>query len=130
MITVTSISPTVPGLVQSLSASSVNVTNITIQWDRVDCQERNGGTDSYRVVYYPTSDPSDRTARTIAGTGDSDRMFTVTGLPPRTSYTFEVQASNTGLDVRGAAATFTVNTTDPQSESLTFFIYSNIKKHV
>ena len=106
------------------------MTNITIQWDRVNCLERNGPTDGYRVVYYPTSDPSDRSARTIAGTGDSDRMFLVTGLPPRTNYTFEVQASNTDLDVRGAAATFTVSTTAPQSKSLTFFIYSNIKKHV
>ena len=105
-----------PGTPQSLRAASTNVTNITIQWDRVDCQERNGGTDSYRVVYYPTSDPNDRTARTVAGTGDSDRMFAVTGLPPRSNYTFEVQASNVGLDVRGTAATFTVSTTPPQSE--------------
>ena len=85
--------------------------------------ERNGPIESYRVVYYPISDPSDRSARTIAGTGDRDRMFPVTGLPPRTSYTFEVQASNTNLDVRGAAATFTVSTTAPQSESLTLFMY-------
>ena len=92
------------------------MTNITIQWDRVDCLERNGETESYRVVYYPTSDSSDRSARTVAGTGDSDRMFTVTGLPPRTNYTFEIQASNFILDVRGAAATVTVSTSAPQSE--------------
>ena len=110
------VSPTAPGLVQSLSASSVNVTNITIQWDRVDCQERNGLTDSYRIVDYPTSNPSDRSARTVAGIGDSDRIFTVTGLPPRTSYTFEVQASNPNLDVRGPPATFTISTSAPQSE--------------
>ena len=110
------ISPTAPGLVQSLSTSSVNVTNITIQWDRVDCHERNGGTDSYRVVYYPTLDVGDAYARTSAGTGDSERVFTVTGLPPRTSYTFEVQASNPDLDVRGAPATFTISTSAPQSE--------------
>ena len=100
------------------------MTNITIQWDRVDCQERNGFTDSYRVVYYPTSDPSDRKARVLTGTGDSDRMFTATGLHPRTSYTFEVQASNTNLDVRGAPATFTVSTSTPQSESLTISVYN------
>ena len=81
----------------------------------MDCQERNGETDTYRIVDYPTLDPGDRSARSIAGIGDSDRMFTVTGLPPRTSYTFEVQASNPGLDVRGAPATLTVNTTAPQS---------------
>ena len=112
------VSSTAPGLVQSLSASSVNVTNITIQWDRVNCLDRNGETDSYRIVYYPTLDPSDRSARTVAGTIDSDRMFTVTGLPPRTSYTFEAQASNPSLDVRGAPATLTVSTTAPQSELL------------
>ena len=112
------VSSTAPGLVQSLSASSVNVTNITIQWDRINCQERNGETDSYRVVYYSTSDPStrSRSARTVAGIGDSDRIFTVTGLPPRTSYTFEVQASNTILDVRGSPATFTISTSAPLSE--------------
>ena len=112
---------TAPGLVQSLSASSVNVTNITIQWDRVDCLERNGETDSYRVVDYPTLYPNERSGRTIAGTEDSDRKFSVTGLTPRTSYTFEVQASNPGFDLRGAPATLTVNTTAPQSELLIFY---------
>ena len=84
----------------------------------MDCLERNGETDSYRFLYYLTSDPSDGSARTVVGTGDSDRMFTVTGLPPRTSYTFEVQASNAGFDVRGAPATLIVSTTAPQSELL------------
>ena len=83
----------------------------------MDCQERNGLTDSYRVVYYPTSDPGSRSARTVAGTGDNNRMFTVTGLPPRTSYTFEVQASNVELDVRGTPTTLTVSTTAPQGRS-------------
>ena len=96
----------------------------------MECQERKGETDGYRVVYYPTSDPSDRSARTITGTGESDRMFTVTGLPPRTNYTFEVQASNPGLDVRGAPAALTVSTTAPQGESLAFFVCNNCDKHV
>ena len=99
--------------------SSISVTNITIQWDRVDCRERNGRTDSYRVLYYLTSNFNARIARTVSGTGDSDRMFSVTGLPPRTNYTFEVQASNTLIDERGTAATITVSTTAPQSELLT-----------
>ena len=102
---------------QSLNVSSVNVTGITSQWDRVDCQERNGPTDSYRVVFYPTSSPSDTTARTLVGIEDNDRMFSVTGLPPRTSYTFEVQASNTNIDMRGAPAIYTADTTAPQSKS-------------
>ena len=111
---VVSTSRVAPGLVQSITARSVNVTGITIRWDRVDCQERNGRTDGYRVVHYPTSNPSDRVARIVAGTGDNYRMFSVTGLPPRTSYTFEVQASNPIIDMRGPPAFYTANTTAPQ----------------
>ena len=99
--------------------SSVSVTNITIQWDRVNCTKRNGDTDAYRVLYYPTDNSNARTARTVSGTRDSDRTLSVTGLPPRANYTFEVQASNTLLDQRGTAATTTVSTTAPQSELLT-----------
>jgi hypothetical protein len=99
---------------QSL-ASSVNVTSITIRWD---CQERNGHTDGYRIVFYPTSssDSSDRIARTLIGTGDNDRMFSITGLPPRTNYTFEIQASNPNIDMRGPPAFYTASTTTPQGK--------------
>ena len=44
-------------------------------------------------------------------------MFTVTGLPPRSSYIFQVQASNLLLDVRGAAGSLNVSTTAPQGTS-------------
>ena len=53
---------------------------------------------------------------TISGVTDANRMFTVTGLPPRTSYMFQVQAFNS-LDVRGEEANLTVNTSTPQGES-------------
>ena len=105
-----------PGLVQSLTTSSVNVTNITIRWDRVDCQERNGHTDGYRVVYYPTLSSNSRISRTLIGTGDNDRMFSITGLPPRTNYTFAVQASNPNIDVRGPPAFYTASNTAPQGK--------------
>ena len=108
---------TAPGYVQSLRATSVNITNITIQWDRVDCQQRNGGTDGYRVIYYPTSNPFDTNAMTLSGVSDANRIFTVTGLPPRTNYIFQVQAFNVVLDVRGEVANLTVNTSTPQGES-------------
>ena len=97
----------------------MNVTSITIQWDRVDCQERNGRTDSYRIVYYPTLSPNDRIARTLVGTEDNDRMFSITGLPPRMNYTFEVQASNYLIDVRGPPAFYTTSTTASQGKYLT-----------
>ena len=99
---------------QSLSVTSVNVTGITIRWDRVNCLERNGHIDAYRVVYYPSSDPSDQVVRTVVGTEYNDRVFSVNGLPPRTSYTFEVQASNPNIDMRGPPAFYIANTTAPQ----------------
>ena len=99
---------------QSLTTSSVNITSITIRWDRVDCQERNGYTDGYRIVYYPTLSPNDDIARTLVGIEESDRMFSITGLPPRTNYTFEVKASNPNADVRGPPAFYIASTTAPQ----------------
>ena len=78
--------------------------------------DRNGPTDSYFVKFYPTLTPSAFDATTITGTGDSDRMFSLTGLPPRTSYTFEVDANNPRIRAPGAIATITVSTTVPQGE--------------
>ena len=51
--------------------------------------------------------------QTIAG---SDRMFITTALSPRTSYTFEVQASSSDLGIHGEAVTITVNTSAPEGE--------------
>ena len=120
IVTFTHILPTAPGVVQSLYFSSVSITNITIQWDRVACQERNIAVTVYRVTYYPTADPTKSNTQAIAGTSDNNRMFTVIGLPPRTSYTFEVEAVNFAVFVFGATATLTVSTSAPQSELLTF----------
>ena len=107
-----------PGFVQSLNFSSINVTNITIEWDRVDCQERNGQIYSYRVIDYPTLQPDVVSTRMVIGT--SNRMFTFTGLAPRTTYTFKVQAWNSGLHVpiNYPASTITITTTAPKSELL------------
>ena len=83
----------------------------------MNCRERNGGTDSYRVVYYPTSTLNPRSIRIVTGTGDSDRMFTVTGLSPWTNYTFEVQAVNSPLGVHGLATVLSVSTAVPEGKS-------------
>ena len=111
-----SLPQSVPGLVQSLSVISMNVSSITIQWDRVDCRERNGRIDGYRIVYYPIlcSSPNNQVAWTLNGTRDTDRVFSINGVPPRTSYTFEVQALNNYINMRGPSALYTANTTAPQ----------------
>ena len=103
-----------PGAVQSLRIRSVNITNITIEWDRVNCVEHNGRIRNYDVFFYPTSNPSDRDVETVLE--DSDRAFSITALPPQTSYTFEVEANNPLVRDPGAIATITVSTTEPQGE--------------
>ena len=108
-------------MVQSLRVGSVDVTNITIEWDRVDCLERNGRIRSYDVFFYPTSNPSDRDVQTVLE--NSDRTFSITARPPRTSYTFKVEANNPLAEDRGAVATITVNTTGPRGELIITKLY-------
>ena len=69
----------------------------------------------YRVTYYPLSDPN-------AGGGGlvelNSRVFTATGLTPRTSYFFQVQAFNLFTIVQGSVADLTVTTSNPSSKLL------------
>lgn len=120
--------PTVPGLVQSLNFSSARVSEITIHWDQVDCQHRNGRlrANFYLVVTYPSlysySSSSESSARIVR-----NRMFTLTGLAPLTSYTFEIQALNSNfppsLPLRGPRASLTVSTTAPEGKLLVTLSY-------
>ena len=71
---------------------AVGVTTITIQWDEVECADRNGDITSYRVRHGPSSTPSsDRTLRDT-----NSRTFNIGGRLIGTSYTFEVAALNGG----------------------------------
>ena len=101
---------------EDLRAVSVDLTNITIGWDRIDCLQRNGIINQYRVFFYPTSGSRGNNPILIVGTDESVRMYTAVGLPPRTSYTFEVEAVNGVLLAPSPAAIQTVTTSVPQSE--------------
>ena len=96
----------------------MNVTSITIQWDRVNCIDRNGPAKLYRVLYYPTADPSQSDVKAAFDTGDRERMFSISRLPPRTSYTFEVSAINNlpNQALNGPAVNITARTTAPQGK--------------
>ena len=71
--------------------SSVSSNNITVQWGRVSCIDRNSEITGYTVRYGQTGSTT-TVMESVSGTSDSDRMFTASGLIPRTSYTFEVAA--------------------------------------
>ena len=110
-------SPVPSGTPQSLVNTSTNLSNITIQWDRLDCLDRNGDISLYRVKYGPTSSMD-----TVPMTTDvSTRMFTAIGLAPRMSYTFEVEAFNFNI---GPPASISVATSVPESELQNFNILS------
>ena len=68
------------------------------------------------MFYNPTSDPSDRTSGVVMDT--SNRVFTASGLIPRTEYTIEVvprHIDNTeGIFLIGVSATITMTTGVPQ----------------
>ena len=99
------------------------MTTAIIQWDRVDCLQRNGEIDQYKVVYYPIFDSSNRTSTTVIGNSKSDRMFTAVGLQPRTNYTFEVEAFNSGHFQRSPPAILSVSTSAPQGECASIMRY-------
>ena len=71
----------------SLVTSSI----ITVQWSHVSCIDRNSEITGYTVRHGQTGSTT-TVMESVSGTSDSDRMFTASGLIPRTSYTFEVAA--------------------------------------
>ena len=71
--------------------SSVTSSSITVQWGRVSCIDRNSEITGYTVRYGQTGSTT-TVMESVSGTSDSDRMFTASGLIPRTNYTFAVAA--------------------------------------
>ena len=95
----------------NLAVASTTPTSITITWGRVPCEDRNVEITQYIGRYGPNSNLP------ISVIGTSNRMFTATGLIPRTSYTFEVEAAHfdptTFIPFRGPSATVTGTTAVP-----------------
>ena len=69
------------GAPQNLQALVVNATSITLQWDEVACQLRNGMIAGYQISYSGMN-----------VTVSNGNTFTVNRLLPRKNYTFSVNA--------------------------------------
>ncbi len=71
----------------------MGVTTISIEWNEVECADRNGDITSYSVRYGPSSLPlSDRSVETTSD--PNSRRFSVGGREIGTSYSFEVAVVN------------------------------------
>ena len=96
---------------------SVDITNVTLQWNPIPCLQQNGQIVSYRVVYYSNSSAPEKTKHQIAS---NIMQFTAVGLQPQTMYRFEVNGVSTlndNTEVHGPAAMLTVTTSQPQGIS-------------
>ena len=74
------------GAPQNLQALVVNATSITLQWDEVACQLRNGMIGGYQISYSG-----------VNVTVTNGNAFTANQLLPRNKYTFSVNAFNSFL---------------------------------
>ena len=97
----------------------MGTTSITIEWNELNCTDRNGDVTGYRIRYGPTSTtPSQRQTTTISDPGR--RVFTVN----RTlSYDFEVAAVNVNGTGPYSTPPLTVKTAVPSGNILSLLFY-------
>ena len=91
----------------------MSISDITVEWDRVDCLQRNSEIIQYGVTYAPTSDRNNVQNNYVSV---NNRMYTATRLQPRTTYIFNVWAESqhsTAEDFISLSATTTVTTSIP-----------------
>ena len=100
----------------SITATSVDVTSITLHWDPLLCQHRNGDFSYYIFIYFPTFSPYNFPSNDFVF--ENSKQHTLTRLPPRTSYEILVRAINTDTSLLGIVADLTVSTSAPSGKSL------------
>ena len=94
-----------------MTVADAGVTHIIIEWDEVDCEERNGVITGYSVRYGLSSGMPRKTVN-ISGTDVENRIFRMDGLLIRTNYSFEVAAINRN-GVGAYTSAITITTTVP-----------------
>ena len=95
------------GSPENLISTGSNSTSITLTWDRLSCEDRNGEITGYRIQYGISAF---NTTMMITGTSPSDRTFTASGLVPLTTYMFRIAAVNShGLGPDNATENFSTS---------------------
>jgi hypothetical protein len=103
------------GAPQAFVASSVFSTNITMQWQRVICSERNSNITYYLLQYSQGRDGIKEME--VLETDENDGVYTavLVRLQPLSEYTFTIAAVNSGRQ-KGPNTTITVTTSAPESK--------------
>ena len=81
------------GIVASLMTTAITSTTVSMSWGRVACIDRNIEITRYALIYGSSSDSSDRSGSIIMEI-NTNNVYTITGLLPRTSYTIQVRADH------------------------------------
>ena len=92
------------GSPDSVSFGIVNLTNITVEWTEIPCEDLNGGNITGYTVEYNSTTPF--TANMITVNVSTMRLV-VGGLLPRTSYTFTVRANEVSQSTSNSTFTST-----------------------
>jgi hypothetical protein len=80
----------------------------------VECSQRNGEIDGYRLVYYPTTNSGDNESVLIDDSNTN--TFTIIGLQPRVNYTLILRAVSGNYTLSGEMEIReSVKTSVPQS---------------
>ena len=75
----------------NVSASKISTFSITVQWERVNCIERNGNITGY-IVQYGAKETEITKSVNISGIDNAE--VTLTGLTSATKYSIKVAAVN------------------------------------
>ena len=94
----------------------VHSTNISVQWERVNCRDRNSEISHY-ALRFSMSNESEENQRevNVLGVGDTDRMYNITRLQPLSVYTVSIAAVNTNGE-RGPNTSIAATTNTPESK--------------
>ena len=111
------------GSPQAFRATLVHSTNISVQWERVDCRYRNSEISHYSLRY-SLDDGSEEMNQIDVGVGDRNLTSTVVRLQPRSTYTVSIAAVNTNRE-EGPYTAITVTTSAPESKYKTIIPYVN-----
>uniref|UniRef100_A0A1X7U121 Fibronectin type-III domain-containing protein n=1 Tax=Amphimedon queenslandica TaxID=400682 RepID=A0A1X7U121_AMPQE len=81
--------------VDDIIFSSVELVSMTVSWDEVPCNGRNGPITGYYLTY---TNITSNTSYTVNITGGDNRMYNLTGLIPYTNYTVSIMPYNYNMN--------------------------------